>query len=123
VTSPQLPPALPPNVKKKPSQKKTNPAKNTQQSEMKRKSLHLDFLVCRDVDELIQSNADYLVNSISLRLRHFDRHPRSPSVLSVMLQLCSTNILMLVWDSIVEVCFILFLYFYFYYMYFFTGIL
>ncbi|KAK7093641.1 hypothetical protein V1264_007349 [Littorina saxatilis] len=55
------------------------------------------------VDELIQSNADYLVNSISLRLRHFHRHARAPSVLSVMLQLCTTNILSLVWDSIVEI--------------------
>nr|KAG5707350.1 hypothetical protein BaRGS_005317 [Batillaria attramentaria] len=57
----------------------------------------------KSLDELIQKNADYLVNSISLRLRHFPRHPRAPSVLSVMLQFCGADILPLVWDSIVEI--------------------
>lgn len=55
------------------------------------------------LDELIQKNVDYLVNSISLRLRHFARHRRAPSVLSVMLQFCGANILPLVWDSVVEI--------------------
>ncbi|XP_025082798.1 TELO2-interacting protein 1 homolog isoform X2 [Pomacea canaliculata] len=56
-----------------------------------------------NLDDFIQENSDYLVNSVSLRLRHFDQNHRAPSVLSVMLQFCSVNILPLVWDSIIEI--------------------
>ncbi|XP_076451968.1 TELO2-interacting protein 1 homolog [Babylonia areolata] len=65
---------------------------------------HIASACCyQSVDELLQSNADYIVTSISLRLWHFERHPRAPSVLSVMLQLCATDILPLVWDSVLQI--------------------
>lgn len=55
------------------------------------------------LDELIQKNADYIVNSISLQLRQFPRYPRAPTILSVVIQFCETDILPLIWDSIMEI--------------------
>ena len=37
------------------------------------------------IDQLLQRNADYLVNAISLRLRHFNENKQSPLVLKVIL--------------------------------------
>lgn len=55
------------------------------------------------IDELIKKNVDYLVNAISLRLRHFMDNRRSPTVLKVILQYSSTEILPFIDDTIQEV--------------------
>ena len=57
----------------------------------------------RSIGELVQRNADYLVNAISLRLRHFCENKKSPLVLKVMLQYSSKDILPLINDAIQEV--------------------
>lgn len=61
--------------------------------------------ICRSIGELVQRNADYLVNAISLRLRHFCENKKSPLVLKVMLQYSSSDILPLIGDTIQEVSF------------------
>ncbi|XP_060078386.1 TELO2-interacting protein 1 homolog [Ylistrum balloti] len=55
------------------------------------------------IADLIQKNADYLVNSISLRLRHFYDNQRSPLVLKVMLQYSNCDLLPLIDDTIQEI--------------------
>lgn len=55
------------------------------------------------IDELLKQNADYLVNAISLRLRHFDQNKQSPLVLKVILQYSTVEILPLIDDTIQEV--------------------
>jgi hypothetical protein len=55
------------------------------------------------IDQLLQRNADYLVNAISLRLRHFNENKQSPLVLKVILQYSSVEILPLIDDTIQEV--------------------
>ncbi|XP_052760793.1 TELO2-interacting protein 1 homolog [Mya arenaria] len=57
----------------------------------------------RSIDELIRENADYLMNSISLRLRHLDRNRRCPLVLKVMLQYSSAELLPLIDDTVQEI--------------------
>ncbi|XP_033763360.1 TELO2-interacting protein 1 homolog [Pecten maximus] len=57
----------------------------------------------RSIAELIQKNADYLVNAISLRLRHFHDNQQSPLVLKVMLQYSSSDLLPLIDDTIQEI--------------------
>ena len=48
-------------------------------------------------------NADYLVNEISLRLRHLPDNLKTPLVLQAMLQHSSERLLPLVHDTIQEV--------------------
>ncbi|XP_014675715.1 PREDICTED: TELO2-interacting protein 1 homolog [Priapulus caudatus] len=55
------------------------------------------------VGSLIHSNTDYLVNSISLRLRHLWLNPRAPLVLQVMLQYGDASILPLVEHTVKEI--------------------
>ena len=55
------------------------------------------------MDELLCSNADYLVDSLSRRLRHPDRHPRAPTVLRVLLSYSGAQVLPLVEDTVQEV--------------------
>ncbi|OWF46694.1 TELO2-interacting protein 1 homolog [Mizuhopecten yessoensis] len=55
------------------------------------------------IEELIQKNADYLVNAISLRLRHFHDNQHSPLVLKVMLQYSNCDLLPLIDDTIQEI--------------------
>ncbi|XP_069120826.1 TELO2-interacting protein 1 homolog [Argopecten irradians] len=55
------------------------------------------------IAELIQENADYLVNAISLRLRHFHDNQHSPLVLKVMLQYSNSDLLTLIDDTIQEI--------------------
>ncbi|XP_078696287.1 TELO2-interacting protein 1 homolog [Branchiostoma floridae x Branchiostoma belcheri] len=55
------------------------------------------------VARLIAENADYLVDAISLSLRHYSLHPRAPHVLRVMLQHSDKDILPLVQDAIEEI--------------------
>ncbi|CAH1239329.1 TTI1 [Branchiostoma lanceolatum] len=55
------------------------------------------------VAQLITENADYLVNDISLSLRHFSLNPRAPHVLRVILQRSDKDILPLVQDTIEEI--------------------
>ena len=57
----------------------------------------------RSLDKLICNNADYLMNSISLRLRHFQQNKKCPLVLKVMLQYSSAELLPLIDDTIQEV--------------------
>lgn len=57
----------------------------------------------KSIGELVQRNADYLVNAISLRLRHFCENKKSPLVLKVMLQYSSSDILPLIGDTIQEI--------------------
>ncbi|KAI8488333.1 TEL2-interacting protein 1 [Branchiostoma belcheri] len=55
------------------------------------------------VAQLIAENADYLVDAISLSLRHYSLNPRAPHVLRVMLQHSDKDILPLVQDAIEEI--------------------
>ncbi|XP_052824951.1 TELO2-interacting protein 1 homolog isoform X2 [Octopus bimaculoides] len=57
----------------------------------------------RNIMDLIQQNADYLVNAITLRLRHLSLNSRCPLVLKVMLQFGNEELLPLVTDTITEV--------------------
>lgn len=52
---------------------------------------------------LINQNADYLVNGISLNLRHLSLHPHTPKVLEVMLRNSDASLLPLVADVIQDV--------------------
>ncbi|GFR94186.1 TELO2-interacting protein 1 homolog [Elysia marginata] len=47
----------------------------------------------RTLDCLLRDNADYLVSSVSLRLRHFQLNRRTPQTLCVMLKFCSRELL------------------------------
>ena len=60
--------------------------------------------------ELLKSNADYLVNSICLKLRHLDLYPEATVALSALLQYGGTTVLPLVTDSVDELVFALDLY-------------
>ncbi|XP_036085317.1 TELO2-interacting protein 1 homolog isoform X3 [Rousettus aegyptiacus] len=55
------------------------------------------------VQDLINQNSDYLVNGISLNLRHLSLHPHTPKVLEVMLQNSDANLLPLVADVVQDV--------------------
>ncbi|XP_064596602.1 TELO2-interacting protein 1 homolog [Liolophura sinensis] len=55
------------------------------------------------INNLLQSNSDYLVNSISVKLRHLRHNPRAPLVLKVTLQHSSPELLPLLQDTIQEV--------------------
>ena len=66
-------------------------------------SYFLLFTLCSGLEMLIQENSDYLVDSISLRLRHLDYYPRSPEVLQVVLQYTSSDMIPLLKDIIQEV--------------------
>ncbi|KAJ8320216.1 hypothetical protein KUTeg_001803 [Tegillarca granosa] len=57
----------------------------------------------KSLDELIKKNVDYLVNAVSLRLRHFTDNRRSPTVLKVILQYSNSEILPFIDDTIQEV--------------------
>ncbi|XP_055400988.1 TELO2-interacting protein 1 homolog isoform X2 [Bubalus kerabau] len=52
---------------------------------------------------LINENSDYLVNGISLNLRHLSLHPHTPKVLEVMLQNSDASLLPLVADVVQDV--------------------
>jgi len=52
---------------------------------------------------LLRDNADYLVDSISLRLRHIQRYPEAPSVLQVAIRYGDRTMLPLVNDLMLEV--------------------
>lgn len=60
--------------------------------------------------ELLKTNADYLINSICLKLRHLDLYPESTVALSALLQYGGTTVLPLVTDSVDELVFALDLY-------------
>lgn len=60
--------------------------------------------------ELLKHNADYLVNSICLKLRHLDLYPEATLALSALLQHGGTTVLPLVTDSVEELVFALDLY-------------
>lgn len=55
------------------------------------------------VAELLRNNADYLVNSISLKLRHVERYREAPIVLQVALRHGDFTVLPLVNNLIIEV--------------------
>ncbi|XP_053379957.1 TELO2-interacting protein 1 homolog [Mercenaria mercenaria] len=57
----------------------------------------------KSLDELIRNNSDYLMNAISLRLRHLDRNRKCPLVLKVMLQYSSAELLPLIDDTVYEI--------------------
>ena len=57
----------------------------------------------RTLDEMIRDNSDYLVNAISLRLRHLERNKKCPLVLRVMLQYSSPELLPLIDETIKDV--------------------
>ncbi|XP_045688729.1 TELO2-interacting protein 1 homolog [Phyllostomus hastatus] len=52
---------------------------------------------------LINQNSDYLVNGISLNLRHLSLHPHTPKVLEVMLRNSDASLLPLVADVVQDV--------------------
>ncbi|XP_008054707.1 TELO2-interacting protein 1 homolog [Carlito syrichta] len=55
------------------------------------------------LQHLINQNSDYLVNGISLNLRHLALHPHTPKVLEVMLRNSDANLLPLVVDVVQDV--------------------
>lgn len=55
------------------------------------------------VQHLINQNSDYLVNGISLNLRHLALHPHTPKVLEVMLRNSDASLLPLVADVVQDV--------------------
>ncbi|KAM6162974.1 TELO2-interacting protein 1 homolog [Rhynchocyon petersi] len=55
------------------------------------------------LQDLINQNADYLVNGISLNLRHLAQHPHTPKVLEVMLRNSDASLLPLVADVVQDV--------------------
>lgn len=55
------------------------------------------------LQHLINENSDYLVNGISLNLRHLSLHPHTPKVLEVMLQNSDASLLPLVADVVQDV--------------------
>lgn len=55
------------------------------------------------LQHLINHNSDYLVNGISLNLRHLSLHPHTPKVLEVMLRNSDASLLPLVADVIQDV--------------------
>lgn len=55
------------------------------------------------LQHLINQNSDYLVNGISLNLRHLSLHPHTPKVLEVMLRNSDANLLPLVADVVQDV--------------------
>ena len=55
------------------------------------------------LQHLINENSDYLVNGISLNLRHLSLHPHTPKVLEVMLQNSDSSLLPLVADVVQDV--------------------
>ena len=59
----------------------------------------------KSVAELINENADYLVSTISIHLRHLALFPRCPAVLQAMLAHCDLNIFPLVRDTVDEILF------------------
>jgi len=56
-----------------------------------------------DVSALLRRNADYIVDAVSLRLRHITRHPEAPSVLGVVLRLGTVDMLQVFHDVLLEV--------------------
>ena len=52
--------------------------------------------------DLLRSNADYLVNSISYKLRHIDMYPESTVAMTALLQYGSVDVSPLVADSVEE---------------------
>ena len=52
---------------------------------------------------LLHENADYIVNAVSLRLRHVTRYPEAPSVLGVVLKHGSAELLPVFHDVVLEV--------------------
>ncbi|XP_041375233.1 TELO2-interacting protein 1 homolog [Gigantopelta aegis] len=57
----------------------------------------------RSIEELIMENADYLINEISLRLRHLPDNLQTPLVLQAMLHHSSERLLPVVHDTILEI--------------------
>ncbi|XP_075384880.1 TELO2-interacting protein 1 homolog [Tenrec ecaudatus] len=55
------------------------------------------------LQHLINDNSDYLVNGISLNLRHLAQHPHTPKVLEVMLRNSDASLLPLVADVVQDV--------------------
>ncbi|XP_049725589.1 TELO2-interacting protein 1 homolog isoform X1 [Elephas maximus indicus] len=55
------------------------------------------------LQHLINQNSDYLVNGISLNLRHLAQHPHTPKVLEVMLRNSDASLLPLVTDVVQDV--------------------
>lgn len=53
--------------------------------------------------ELLRQNADYIVDAVSLRLRHVTQYPEAPSVLGVVLRHGSADMLPVFHDVILEV--------------------
>lgn len=57
----------------------------------------------KDIEDLIQQNIDYLINSITLRLRHLPQNPHAPIVLKVILQFGHQQLLPLIQDTITNI--------------------
>ena len=55
------------------------------------------------LSELLHQNADYIVDAVSLRLRHVTRYPEAPSVLGVVLRHGSADLLPVFHDVVLEV--------------------
>ncbi|KAM4842704.1 LOW QUALITY PROTEIN: TELO2-interacting protein 1 homolog [Thomomys bottae] len=55
------------------------------------------------LQQLINQNSDYLVNGISLNLRHLALHPHTPKVLEVMLRNSDASLLPLVADVVQDI--------------------
>lgn len=69
------------------------------------KALHVVASSCRykSIAELITMNADYLVSTISIHLRHLNLFPRSPAVLRAMMTHSDVSVFPLVRDTVDEI--------------------
>ena len=69
------------------------------------KALETISISCQyqNIAELISENADYLVSTISIQLRHLSLFPRTPAVLQAMLNHCDAQVFPLVRDTIDEI--------------------
>lgn len=57
----------------------------------------------KSIEELIASNVDYLINSISLNLRHINLNPETPAVLNAMLHYGNKDLIPFLEDTLEEV--------------------
>ena len=80
-------------------------SRNATVSQMAQWSLDTIAVYCKykSIEELIGRNVDYLINTISLNLRHINLNPHTPDVLNAMLQYGDQHLLPFLEDTLDEV--------------------
>jgi hypothetical protein len=80
-------------------------SRNATVSQMAYWSLDRIAMCCKykSIEELIARNVDYLINTISLNLRHINLNPDTPAVLNAMLQFGDKDLVPFLEDTLDEV--------------------